>query len=112
MKKAVILTSILILVALPVLVFAAQPPEISPLPGEKTTIEKVLTNIMNWIIGITGVIAAIFLIIGGILYMTAGGDPNKIGAAKTTLTSAIIGVVIILLTFIIITLIRTIVTRP
>lgn len=59
--------------------------------------ETILGNIQGWLTGIIGVIAVIFLIIGGLMYITAGGDQNRIAAAKATLTNAVIGIVIIIL---------------
>lgn len=109
MKKAIILTSVLILVALPILVFAAEPPAVQPVPYGVEA-REVLTRILNWILTITGIIAAIFFVIGGIQYITAGGDPNKVAAAKTTLTNAVIGVAVIILAYVIINLIKMILT--
>ena len=56
-----------------------------------------VTNLIQWVIGISGVVAAIFLIIGGISYITSAGDSNKLQKAKSTIMYALIGLVIVAL---------------
>ncbi|MFH1534374.1 MAG: hypothetical protein ABIF80_00130, partial [Patescibacteria group bacterium] len=51
----------------------------------------------QWILGLLGLIAVIMILIGGFKWMTAGGNEEKIESAKKLLTSAIIGLVIVLL---------------
>lgn len=51
--------------------------------------------------------AVIFLIIGGIRYITSGGDQLKAGQAKRTITFAIIGLAIIIFSFFIIKVVTT-----
>jgi len=48
------------------------------------------------IVGIAWVVAAIFLAVGAIKYITSSGDKVKAGDAKETLTNALIGIVVIL----------------
>lgn len=43
---------------------------------------------------IVGIAAVIMIIVGGFLYVTSGGDSNKVAAAKHTIIYAIIGLVI------------------
>jgi len=58
--------------------------------------------IVNWILVIAGALAVIYLVYGGILYITAGGDAEKATKGRTAVINAIIGVVIILLAYIIV----------
>lgn len=60
------------------------------------SIEAVLGNIMNYLRGIAGVIAVIFIIIGGIMYMLSGGSKEMTERAKKTLICAIAGLAIVL----------------
>ena len=53
-----------------------------------------VTKIINWAIGFAAVVAVIMLIAAGIKYITANGDENKIKSATTTLTFAIVGLVV------------------
>ena len=48
-------------------------------------------------IGIAGVVAIIFVVYGGILYITSTGDPGKIKKAKDAILYALIGLAIVAL---------------
>ncbi|NIT03679.1 hypothetical protein GTO10_01980 [Candidatus Saccharibacteria bacterium] len=52
--------------------------------------------ITNILFGIAGTIAVIILIMGGIQYMTSGGDKIGVEQARGRITSAVIGLVIVL----------------
>jgi len=54
---------------------------------------------LNYLLGLVGSIALLFLIIAGVMYMTAGGSEEKITTAKRILTGAIIGLGIVLLAY-------------
>lgn len=56
-----------------------------------------VTRIIQWVLGLLGLIAVIMIIIGGFRWMTAGGNEEKVEAAKKILTAAIIGLIIVLL---------------
>lgn len=53
-----------------------------------------VTNILHWIIGVAGLAAAIFAIMGGISYLTSSGDSAKLKKAKDTIMYALIGLAI------------------
>lgn len=57
---------------------------------------KRITNITLYIVGI---LAVVMLIIGGIRYVTSGGDAKKVTDAKNTVLYAIIGLVIAFLAY-------------
>jgi len=61
-----------------------------------------INNIINWIIGIAGVIFTISCIYGGFLYMTSGSNPGNKAKAKSILYSTLIGFVIILVAWLIV----------
>jgi len=58
----------------------------------KEVLQKLLTNLQS----IIAFIAVIFIIIGGILYMTSAGDEKRITRAKACWTGAVIGLAIAL----------------
>ncbi|MBU0613290.1 pilin [Patescibacteria group bacterium] len=60
-------------------------------------LQETVIAIIQWILGLLGLIAVIMILIGGFKWMTAGGNEEKIESAKKLLTSAIIGLVIVLL---------------
>lgn len=67
--------------------------------GSINTFESSLTNILNGVIGTMGIVAVIFIVIGGINYVTSTGDSSKVKKAKDTILYALIGLVICALAF-------------
>ncbi|MFJ8927602.1 pilin [Streptomyces sp. NPDC102364] len=52
------------------------------------SVNEILDNIRNWIMGILAGLATVFLTIGGVRYVLAGGDPGEVEKAKTAFKSA------------------------
>jgi len=69
-------------------------------------LECVFGNVVNIALAFAGIILFIMLISGGFKYITAGGDPKGIEGAKKTLTYAIGGIVLIVLSFLILQFIK------
>lgn len=67
----------------------------------------IIWNVVNILIVIAAILSLFFLIWGGIKWITSGGDKTKVDEARKTLTAAIIGLIITLLAFFIITLIAS-----
>ncbi len=83
------------LVALPVLSFAA----VNLPTGTELTLTKIqqlIETIANYLIVVGVVVAVIFIIWGGIRYMTAGGNDESIKSAKKTIYNGIIGAAVVL----------------
>ena len=59
-------------------------------------IEDLITRIGNFMITIAVIIAVIFIIWGGIKYMTARGDPKKAEEARTAIINGMIGAAVVL----------------
>ena len=74
-------------------------------PAQLKDLEAVFDNLVNVILGFAGIALFIMLLVGGFQYMTAGGDPKKAEMAKKTLTSAIVGLVLIVLAYLILVII-------
>jgi len=51
----------------------------------------IISNITTWIVGLLIGVATLFLTIGGLRYLAAGGDPAEVEKAKSALKSALIG---------------------
>lgn len=70
-------------------------------PSSKSpgTLKDSITIILNSIILVAGLVAVIFIVIGGINYMTSAGDPGKVKKAKDTILYAVIGLVVCALAF-------------
>lgn len=58
---------------------------------------ELVTSLIQWVVGISGVVAAIFLVLGGVSYMTSSGDTTKLQKAKNTILYAIIGLIVVAL---------------
>lgn len=56
----------------------------------------IITKLLPFIFGLGAMIALLFFLFGGIRYMLARGDPKQVDAARGTITSAIIGLLIII----------------
>jgi hypothetical protein len=54
-------------------------------------IKDVIDGLKLWIMGILAAVATLFLVIGGLRYMTAGGDPAQAEQAKGNFKAALAG---------------------
>ncbi len=59
-------------------------------------------NVSNWILGIVGSLTLVMFIWGGIMFMISGGASDKIGQAKKILIASIVGLVIVVSSWLII----------
>lgn len=103
-QKIIIFTFALLLTLSPIFLYAATF-EFDPdnrisnaLEGEITTVnpEDITTGTMSWILGVLGLISVIMILYGGVTWMTAAGNEEKISKAKNILTYSIIGLIVIL----------------
>lgn len=67
-----------------------------------TCIPAVIQNVVGFALIASGIVAVIFIIWAGARYVTSGGDQKRVDAARKTLTWAIIGLIIILMSFFIV----------
>ncbi|MDD2909229.1 MAG: pilin [Candidatus Gracilibacteria bacterium] len=72
--------------------------------GPATNISNLLKNIVYLLLIIIPSLAVLFIVIGGIKIILAGGDSSKVGQGKTIITFNIIAVVVSLLSYSIIQL--------
>lgn len=70
------------------------------------TVAAFISFIIKLLLLVAFIVAFIFLVIGGIRWITAGGDPKGVEAARNTVTAALIGLVIVLSAFALIKLIE------
>jgi len=67
--------------------------------GGGDDLPNIVVNILNAIIGVAGFISVVWIIIGGVTYMTSSGDANKTKKARDTILYACIGLVVCVLAF-------------
>ncbi|MFI7208493.1 pilin [Micromonospora aurantiaca (nom. illeg.)] len=51
----------------------------------------VIGNLQTWLMGILAAVATLFLVLAGVYWATAGGDPAQVDRAKGALKNALIG---------------------
>lgn len=73
--------------------------------GPGTTAPEIIMWAIQLILSLTGIVAVAFLVYGGFVYMTSGGNEDNAERGKKTVTNAIIGLVIIILSYSIVTVV-------
>jgi cytochrome bd-type quinol oxidase subunit 2 len=66
-------------------------------PPPTNSVENAINNVMNWFFVIVLIIAVIFLLWAGFLFITAGGDPDKVNTARQNVMYAMVGVAVAVL---------------
>lgn len=87
-------------------------------PDEEGELWCALVNILGKtieaLLKLGGAAAIIFLVVGGYMYIISGGDKQQLETAKSTITLAIIGLIVIICSYLIIDIIicKQILTMP
>lgn len=68
----------------------------------------VFSNVVGYALGFAGILLFVLLLLGGFKFITSGGDPKAVESARKTITSAIVGLIIILVSYLILILISNI----
>ncbi len=76
----------------------------------ETSVPQIFKTIINWALGIAFGVAVIFLIVGGFRYITAGGNEESVEKGKSSVINALIGIVIIVLSYVIVNVVANLVT--
>lgn len=107
--NAVSIALMLVIVFAPMVVgaqFRVPDPGGTGLGGSGITSESSVTGfilrVINIALALAGLIAVFFLILGGFRYITSMGNEETTGQAKKIILNAIIGIVVIILSFVII----------
>ena len=77
------------------------------LPSSAGGIQPILSNFLNWLLGIIGVMAIISFVISGFQYFFAAADSKTLETAKRNMTYSIIGIVVALSGYIVIQAVNT-----
>jgi len=108
--KQIILISIFTCLIMPVTVVADEIIQIQN-PLIATSFEAIIDNIIDFIFKIVIVLAPLMVVIGGFLFVTAGGNIQQITQAKNLLIWTAVGFLVVLLSKGIIGIIETILGR-
>lgn len=76
-----------------------------PITSTELTVSGVVNLIVKVVFGVGILVVVIFLVFYGIKYITAGDDVKAIEGARKGITGAVIGLIVIVLTFAIIKLV-------
>lgn len=76
------------------------------------TIADIISILLPYLFILAGLMLFIYLILGGFQLMTSSGDPKKTEAAKGKITSAVIGFIIIFISFWLVQILQTIFGLP
>lgn len=69
-----------------------------------TSMAKTIVNVMLFVLGI---VAVIMIVIGGLRYVTSGGDSSAVTSAKNTILYSVVGLVIAVMAFAIVNFVLT-----
>ena len=76
-----------------------------------TSVNQLIRTVINWMLGVAFGIAVLFLIIGGFWYITSAGNEETAEKGKGTAVNAIIGIVIIILSYVIVNVVSNLVAN-
>lgn len=65
-------------------------------------IKSLVKTILEWALYLAAVTAIIFIVIGGYYYITAAGNDARAASGRKTLTNALIGLVLVVLSYMIV----------
>ncbi len=106
-KKILTIIFILILVFAPLYSMAAvglfpvQPVSAPPTQGLPTDLGQLIQQIFIWSLGILGISVFVMFFYSGFLWLTAAGNTAKIGEARTHMTNAVFGAILLLSSYLI-----------
>lgn len=100
LSRFVISMFILFLVFMPFIgLTQVLPPPTPPIEAKELTLQKIediIKTFATFMITVGVIIAVIFIIWGGVLWMAAGGDDEKVKTAKKRMISGLVGGLIVL----------------
>jgi hypothetical protein len=92
--------------AMVAVVVVAASPAYAADPDPTARLNTILGNATTWLVGILAAVATLFLTLGGVRYVMAGGDPGEIEKAKAAFKSAGVGYALAALAPIVVAIIK------
>lgn len=71
----------------------------SGIDGSTSAVEKLISNTLVVLTVVSGISFVLYFLLGGLNWITAGGDKGKIDKAKGMMTGGAIGLIIIVLSY-------------
>lgn len=75
------------------------------------TVQEIVKLVINWALYLAAIIAVIFIIIGGFMYITSAGNETQAGKGRATLKNALIGLVLVILSYVIVQIVYNFLTN-
>ena len=75
------------------------PSEVAAATGGETSLRQLALRIINYFLTFLGLLAVAMVIYGGVTYVTAAGEDEKLGNAKKIIMYALVGIIIVLISF-------------
>ncbi|MBI2594219.1 hypothetical protein HYW39_00815, partial [Candidatus Curtissbacteria bacterium] len=73
---------------------------------------QVVSDFLPFVFSLAAIVTFLYLLYGGFKYLTASGDPKAVDSARKVITSAVTGLIIIFLSFTIITVLGRVLGLP
>ena len=70
--------------------------------GGQTSLKGLILTVVNYFLGFLGLLAVIMIIYGGVQYVISAGQDEAIGNAKKIIMYSLIGLIVILLSFVLV----------
>jgi hypothetical protein len=118
MKKKIVIFLTLLVLVMPLVSFAGLLDQVQCDQNwgincsNSTDVQSLVVMIIDIVLSVAGIIAVLFVIIGGYWYILSGGNEETAEKGKKTLTNAIIGIIIIVLSFVIVRVISNTLSWP
>jgi len=75
----------------------------------ETSLPQIFRTVINWALAIAFGVAVIYLIYGGFRYITSGGNEESAEKGRGSVVNALIGIVIIVLSYVIVNVVANLV---
>jgi len=75
--------------------FGAEIPAIPGTANDPQGVRPAIVNVINFVLGFLSLVAVIFVIVGGVRILTAGGNEENVTKGRKTIVYAIIGLIVI-----------------
>jgi len=75
-------------------------------PWAISDIVNIIQGIISLLAPAAGIAFFIMLLVGGFQFVTSGGDPKAAGQARSTITYAIIGIILVVVSWLLLVLIK------
>jgi len=81
-------------------------------PAQLYEVQYVIRRIIGLLTPFAAIALLLMIIVGAFKFLTSGGDPKAVAGARSTLTYAILGVILIIVSYLILKLVGAVTSSP